>query len=442
MKCIQCGTNNNLRDRTNNQGRCKNCNHPFAFEPTSMEDFKFTDPFFAKVLNDISANNTLFFTPKQFLYFLDLRLKKKAFSWERMFFLCLFLYFFLSIWTLGFIGGWLSVVFGEITYLLALVLYNIGCIFYLFSLSNSPQRTPQTRQSSANLLILLGIVIFVVGGIISVSLNSAIGFFVAIPLGWLTFALGIVQRRKAAKVPNSFVISAGQVQGWLDSWYRANGEVPLMLSEPPRVLPSTVERSSQPPDVTAYSFDRLVVCDSDEIAQLLIANNFHFENNCAVLSISGYPQNIFGTTMQMVRRNRDLQVFALHDCSPTGIEIVHQLRTNPTWFAESDVVIVDVGLLPRQIMVARKNMFIQNSPESSQAAQYLAPHIRQTLSDEELQWLDKGNFVELESFSPQKLIQILQRRITNIQEISGEDSDSFAIEEREFGYIYTVDSFG
>lgn len=94
MKCIQCGTNNNLRDRTNNRGRCKNCNHPFAFEPTSMEDFKFTDPFFAKVLNDISANNTLFFTPKQFLYFLDLRLKKKAFSWERMFFYAFFYTFF------------------------------------------------------------------------------------------------------------------------------------------------------------------------------------------------------------------------------------------------------------------------------------------------------------------------------------------------------------
>ena len=39
------------------------------------------------------------------------------------------------------------------------------------------------------------------------------------------------------------------------------------------------------PDVSAYSFDRLVVCDSAIIAQFLIANNFHFENNCAVLSI-------------------------------------------------------------------------------------------------------------------------------------------------------------
>ncbi|NET29771.1 hypothetical protein [Okeania sp. SIO1I7] len=46
-------------------------------------------------------------------------------------------------------------------------------------------------------------------------------------------------------------------------------------------------------EVTAYSFDRLIVCETAEIAQFLIANNFHFEHNCAVLSIDGYPQNIW-----------------------------------------------------------------------------------------------------------------------------------------------------
>lgn len=36
MKCINCGTDNKLKDRTANQGRCLKCNHLFAFEPTSM----------------------------------------------------------------------------------------------------------------------------------------------------------------------------------------------------------------------------------------------------------------------------------------------------------------------------------------------------------------------------------------------------------------------
>jgi hypothetical protein len=56
MKCIQCGTDNNLKDRTANQGRCSKCNHAFVFEPTAMGAVTFTDPFFAKAIADISVN--------------------------------------------------------------------------------------------------------------------------------------------------------------------------------------------------------------------------------------------------------------------------------------------------------------------------------------------------------------------------------------------------
>lgn len=35
MKCIDCGTDN-LPERTNNQGRLKNCGHWFAFEPVEV----------------------------------------------------------------------------------------------------------------------------------------------------------------------------------------------------------------------------------------------------------------------------------------------------------------------------------------------------------------------------------------------------------------------
>ncbi len=74
MKCINCGTDNNLKDRTANQGQCKQCQHQFAFEPTSAS-IKITDGMFAKFITTISANDTLFFTPKQLYYFLDSRLK-------------------------------------------------------------------------------------------------------------------------------------------------------------------------------------------------------------------------------------------------------------------------------------------------------------------------------------------------------------------------------
>ncbi|WP_198007661.1 hypothetical protein [Dactylococcopsis salina] len=48
-------------------------------------------------------------------------------------------------------------------------------------------------------------------------------------------------------------------------------------------------------------FDRAVICDRSEIARFLIANDFNFENNCAVLSVAGYPKNIFSNCVAFRR---------------------------------------------------------------------------------------------------------------------------------------------
>jgi hypothetical protein len=60
MKCIHCGTDNKLKDRTANQGRCIKCQIPFVFEPTKVGDAKINDPMFVKGITDISVNNTFF----------------------------------------------------------------------------------------------------------------------------------------------------------------------------------------------------------------------------------------------------------------------------------------------------------------------------------------------------------------------------------------------
>ncbi|WP_041596096.1 hypothetical protein [Halothece sp. PCC 7418] len=92
MKCVQCGTDNNLQDRTENNGRCKNCNHPFAFEPQNEEiKLRFTDPFFANAIRQLSSDDSLYFTLKQFRYFLDKKIKKQ--KSKSAFFITYFLQF-------------------------------------------------------------------------------------------------------------------------------------------------------------------------------------------------------------------------------------------------------------------------------------------------------------------------------------------------------------
>ncbi|MEH2112066.1 hypothetical protein [Nostoc sp.] len=421
MKCINCGTDNKLKDRTANQGRCIKCNHLFAFEPTSMSNVKITDPFFAKAIADISANNTLFFTPKQLLYFLDNRLRAKSFS--------------------GF--GWL-VPFLMISFFTAIPSYFIVPFIFSFILiinflrsSKSSKLNNKDRQSNAKALQILGGIILAGGILFSINVNSFAIFVIFISMGMLSINLGTRQSGRIGLVTQEFLFSESQVKDWLNRWQQINGSILKILPSPNQEnKPATIN-----PDVTAYSFDRLVVCDSASIAQLLIANNFHFENNCAILSITGYPQSIFDTTMQMLRRNPDLKVYAVHDCNPRGIGLVHKLRTNANWFLNSEIVIIDIGLTPHQIIATKRGMFIQSSPESAQAAKKLPEEIRQSLSAEELAWLESGKFVELESFTPQRIIKVLQKGIAGSQTLEGDDSSLLLVGDTG-NDMYVVQSFG
>ncbi|MBR8840487.1 MAG: hypothetical protein DSM106950_42510 [Stigonema ocellatum SAG 48.90 = DSM 106950] len=442
MKCINCGTDNKLKDRTDNQGRCKNCGHPFVFEPTSMGNIKITDPMFAKAIADLSANNTLFFTPRQLLYFLDSRLRSKSFpsSW-------LFFYLFFNVWVTGFFGGFSSVVFLgifkwlkiplSIVYLTINLFFQVGFIYYLFSLTKSSKLNEKSRKASARALQVVGGIILCVGIYASLFIfDSFILFVIVVTLGMLSIYLGTRQLNQT-RLTEELLFTQSQFQDWIASWLRVNNSIVKMLPSPREENSLTVVN----PDVSAYSFDRLVVCDTAVIAQLLIANNFHFENNCAVLSITGYPQSIFTTTMEMLRRNPDLQVYALHNCSPKGIGLAHHLRTSGDWFRDSHVVIIDVGIVPSQIIATQKGILIQSSETSAQAAKQLPLEISQSLSAEELKWLESGNFVELESFTPQRLIQILHRGIAGSRDLASDDGGLIIVGDTGSD-MYAYQSFG
>ena len=437
MKCINCGTDNKLKDRTANQGRCLKCNHPFVFEPTIIGTATITDSMFSKTLADISASYTLYFTPKQLLYFLDNRVRKKVFQpigfW--------FLYLFLNVWVTGF-GGGFTAAFIPNSFLVVNLVYQAVTIWHLFNNTNSSSVNNASRKASARNLQRLGVVILVVG--ISASLfvlDSFSVFSIVVILGLLSIFLGTRQLGKVQNLPQEFLFSSIELDSCLRKWQQINGKVDKVLtSQQEQIAPKSIN-----PDITAYSFDRLVVCDSANMAQLLIANNFHFENNCAILSITGYPQSIFNTTMEMLRRNPDLKVYAIHDCSPKGVSLVHHLRTSENWFLNSNVTIIDLGLLPRQIIASQGKMFIRYSSQLKHEAKKLSVDICQSLTADELAWLHTGNFVELESFTPQKLIQVLRHGISGSLNLESDDSSIILIGDSGINSgndIYLVESFG
>ena len=126
-------------------------------------------------------------------------------------------------------------------------------------------------------------------------------------------------------------------------WEAEHGSPPGVIKRRP-AAESTPEVEA---DVGDYSFDRAVICDRARTVDLLLANNFHFENNCAILSVDGYPQGPFETVRSMLKRNPRLAVYALHDATPAGCRLARTLAQDPAWFA-GQTAVIDVGLRPMQ----------------------------------------------------------------------------------------------
>ena len=435
MKCIQCGTDNKLRDRLRLQGRCKNCGHEFAFEPTTASSWylaKITDAFFQNAIKSISVNNTLYFTPKQFFYFINRKIKSNLLKINGSRITTYIVIISLIVFTLGNsihedTGN--STIFFEIA-------GTIGFLIMGFvRISSSPNSlTYQQLQRNGEDLSLLGGFIFTVGAVISLAIADYSGLLISALVGLLGLYWGNVVKKIDSQLVETLPVNEAQFQKWLSRWENINGKIERMLILQESDTPTLIN-----PDITAYSFDKLIVCDSADIAQFLIANNFHFENNCAILSITGYPQSIFNTTMEMLRRNPDLKVYALHNCT-SNLDLIHCLRTSPAWFQDSNIAIIDIGIYPRQVLATKKGIFIETSPQSAIDAKQLIPEIRQALSPGEIQWLEAGNIVNLESFQPQQLIQIIQRGIVNTRTL-GSDNNLIIIGGSD-NYIYAPESFG
>ena len=427
MKCSQCQTDNTLKDRTANAGRCKNCGHPFVFEPTAMSPIKFTDIFFTKILATLSFNNTLFFTREQFFYLLERRLRQKmGDSWM----------------------GW-AIAGIIITVFVPLLRWIAGIPLTIFSLwrgTSSQATSLKNRKLAAKYLVFFGVCLVIVAMILLVNASTAIGFlrFVAgTVFGVFSIYLGILRDKRTQNIVQTPIIQPDRAEDWLTRWMEVNGE-PEKLLPPPQEEQTPLEMSQE---VSHYSFDRALICDSDEIAQFLITNNFHFEHNCAVLSIMGYPQNIFPTVMQMLRRNPDLKVYALHNATPQGVILSHTLRSRPEWFANTTAMVYDLGITVKQAL-NQTRVSVFNSPLKSpilaREAKNLPSAIKETLSAEELKWLEAGNYAELTSFPPEKLLRLIVRGIAdtrrNLEFSTSRDGGTW--ESEDISYIYISDSFG
>jgi uncharacterized membrane protein YgcG len=184
-----------------------------------------------------------------------------------------------------------------------------------------------------------------------------------------------------------------------DRWGQIHGKVPSAIQRKPQDAPARAARPAEP-DLEDYSFDRAVICDRARTADLLLANNFHFENNCAILSFDGYPKPAFESVRRMLKRNPRLEVYALHDATPVGCRLAHRLATDPEWFKGQGRVI-DVGLRPVHAGPFKGLLLPSEGVVSAGNG----------ISEEEARWLSQHR-LELAAIRPEQVLKRLFRAIS------------------------------
>jgi hypothetical protein len=431
MECINCNTKNSLKERKKNTGQCKRCDHQFVFEPAEMEfRSEITDALFEELIAEISANSTVYFTPIQLYYLLEQRLRSNINRDNPIFgYIC---WGALLVSTIIWIVNWLKLDV-ELVVPILVILYAVFVIIIVAQAAISPQVNRQIRQDNIRILKIISVVIPVFGIPLSIIFKTFIGIIGSICLGLIAAWLSFDFKRQQSKILDGFLIDRKDFHVWLTRWININGFPKKIL----KLRKISTDQVAPNPKVIAYNFDRVVVCGSPQIAQLLLKNNFHFENNCAVMAIDRYPHRDFMTIKAMLDLTPDLKVFAFHDCSPQGLKMIRHLRTEKIWFPDLSILIISVATLPRHI-INNPDILIPQSAESQKLSQQLAPDLRNILDPTELAWLDAGFYLELESFPPQELIQILQQGINKSYQLPEiEDGDPIVMISPGF---YTVKS--
>lgn len=180
----------------------------------------------------------------------------------------------------------------------------------------------------------------------------------------------------------------------------------------PRELQPARRGAAREFDLESYGFDRVIVVQGDDIAEMLVANQFHFQHNAAIISIDGYPQHVANIVDQQLHQNPQTVVVMLHDASILGYALADD------WLSRRRLPhsrVIRAGLGPRQAAKLEP----KHEPMGQQTLRGVA--------GDDLSWLRKQS-VTLAALKPSQIMTLLfnaiQRRPGEAPQLaSGHESD-------------------
>ncbi len=160
-----------------------------------------------------------------------------------------------------------------------------------------------------------------------------------------------------------------------------------------------------PNDLTLYGLPKILICETDEIAQMLRVNQFHLQTPCAVLSLkeaTPIPESF----QKMLANAENPQVYFLHNANLPTFMLISILRQ--TIEMKEDITLRPIGLRPIHAM--RLHLFANKTePQNFDFSEFIY------LNNAEKKWLLDGHSAEVSAISPVRLMRVLRRIILGLE---------------------------
>ncbi|MCB1158108.1 MAG: hypothetical protein H7A25_00835 [Leptospiraceae bacterium] len=99
--------------------------------------------------------------------------------------------------------------------------------------------------------------------------------------------------------------------------------------------------------------ERILIVEHDDFTDVLLLNNFYFDEKCLVLSENKYPNRIFQAYQEFIEKHPDIPIHIMHDASERGFKMEERLRSDSSWKL-SGKTILDMGIKKEDVEVLGK----------------------------------------------------------------------------------------
>ncbi|MEV6421931.1 hypothetical protein [Streptomyces sp. NPDC051662] len=175
----------------------------------------------------------------------------------------------------------------------------------------------------------------------------------------------------------------------------ASARVPREPSGTPE--PAEISEPSEP-DLYDYGLPRLLVCQSRQVARMLLANDVHLEAACPVFAADDLPLD--PRLVAGLGRVDGATAHVLHDASVDGIALTARVRD-----AVPGARVSSMGLVPRHATAL--HLISPRGPAPGPGPLPLPAG----LEARERDWLTEGRFAEVESVPPARLLRTVLRLV-------------------------------